>query len=168
MSLNTVHLQGNISQDPDLRYLDSGTAVCNFSVAINRVWKDGDGEKKEEVSFIPCVAWGKTAELISQYFKTGHEILIEGRLKQDTWEDKETEKKRSAIKVMVEGIHFTRGGTGEKKKGDRNDRKRKDDDDDRPKRKSKIDDSDVPDRRSRDKKAKAKQQEDDDDLDVPF
>lgn len=103
-----VIMIGNLCRDPELKYLDSGTALCNFAVAVNRTWKK-DGEKKEEVSFIDVTAWARTAEVIAEYFAKGDPIMIEGHLKQESWEDKNTGDKRSKLKVIAEGFQFVGG-----------------------------------------------------------
>ncbi len=85
--MNKVIIMGNLGQDPDTRYMPSGQAATNISVATNRTWKDKDsGEKREEVSWHRCVAYGKTAETIQEYFSKGRKILIEGRLKYGSYE----------------------------------------------------------------------------------
>lgn len=111
--MNHVTLMGNLTRDPEVKQTGSGTALCSFSVAVNRQWKDASGEKKEEVSFIDCDAWGKTAENIARFFGKGRQILVEGRLKQETWEDKGGGGKRSKLKVVVDTFHFTSSGKGE-------------------------------------------------------
>jgi len=89
-----------------LRYTPKGSAVANFSLAVNRTWKTESGETKEEVSFIEVEAWGRQGEVIAQYMRKGRPLLVEGRLKQDTWEDKDTHKKQSKLKVVLEGFSF--------------------------------------------------------------
>jgi single-strand DNA-binding protein len=105
-NFNKVILAGNLTRDPELRYTPKGTAIAAFGLAVNRKWKSETGETKEEVSFIDVEAWDKRAETIAQYFKKGRPILIEGRLKQDTWEDKNTHQKQSKLKVIMEGFSF--------------------------------------------------------------
>jgi len=105
-SLNSVTLLGNLCRDPELRYTPKGSAIASFSLAVNRQWKDESGADKEEVSFIDCTAWSKTAELIGQYYKKGSPILFEGRLKQDSWDDKQTGQKRTKLGVVVEKLTF--------------------------------------------------------------
>lgn len=107
--MNTVILTGNICADPELRYLPSGSAVCNFNVANNRKWTQ-NGEKKEEVSFIGVVSFGKQAETVAQYFKKGSPILVQGRLKQESWE--KDGKKQSKTVVVLEGFEFMSRGEG--------------------------------------------------------
>jgi single-strand DNA-binding protein len=110
-SFNKVILMGNLTKDPELRYTSSGMAVANFSLAINRRTAK-EGEKKEEVDFFDIEAWDKQAELCSEYLSKGSGVLIEGRLKQDRWED-ETGSKRSRIKVVAATIQFLPKRAGE-------------------------------------------------------
>lgn len=111
-SFNKVILAGNLTRDPEVRYTPKGSAVARLSLAVNRTYTTETGEKKEEVSFVEVDAWGRQAEVIAQYMKKGRPILIEGRLKQDTWEDKNTHQKQSKLKVVLEGFTFidSRGG----------------------------------------------------------
>lgn len=101
-------ITGNLTRDPELRTTTSGSQVCSFSVAVNRVYKDASGAKKEDVSFIDCSAWGRLAETIQQYAKKGTGVLVSGRLSQRSWEDKEG-KKRSATEIVVEDFNFIGG-----------------------------------------------------------
>src|SRR5580693_4359903 len=105
-SFNRVIIAGNLTRDPELRYTPKGSAVANFSLAVNRTWKSETGEMKEEVSFIDVEAWGRQAEVISQYMRKGRPLLVEGRLKMDTWEDKNTHQKQSKLKVVLESFSF--------------------------------------------------------------
>lgn len=105
-SFNKVILAGNLTRDPELRYTPKGMAVANIGLAVNRTWKSESGEMKEEVSFIDIEAWGRQAEVIAQYMRKGRPLLIEGRLKLDTWEDKNTHQKQSKLKVVLEGFSF--------------------------------------------------------------
>ncbi len=113
-SFNKVILCGHLTRDPEIRFLAKGTAVGEFGIGVNRQWKDADGNKQQEVSFFNCAAFGKTAEVIGEYFRNGAAILIEGRLKQDQWEDKQSGQKRQAVKIIVEGFSFL----GSKQEGD--------------------------------------------------
>ena len=99
---------GNITRDPEMRTVPSGTQVCSFSVAVNRNFKASDGTQKESVSFIDCVAWGKAAEVICQYAKRGTGILVSGRLEQHSYETKEGQK-RSRTEIVVEDFNFLSG-----------------------------------------------------------
>jgi len=86
MNLNIVQICGRLTRKPELKSLPSGTKVASFSVASNRSWKGNDGQKKEEVEFHNVVTFGRTAEVIVQYFNQGDEIYIQGRLKTSNWE----------------------------------------------------------------------------------
>lgn len=105
--INICILAGHMTRDVELRYTPSGTPVGEFGLAINRKWKSESGELKEEVSFFDCVAFGRTAENINEYFRKGSAMMLEGRLKQESWEDKQDGRKRSKVKVIVEKFHFT-------------------------------------------------------------
>ena len=106
-NFNRVILAGNLTRDPDLRYTPKGTAVAKLGLAINRTWFDQQTqEKREEVIFVDVDAFGKAAETISQYLKKGRPILIEGRLKLDQWDDKQTNQKRQKLGVVLESFQF--------------------------------------------------------------
>jgi single-strand DNA-binding protein len=105
-SFNKVILAGNLTRDPELRYTPKGTAVARITLAVNRNYATETGEKKEEVSFVDVDIWGRQAEIISQYMKKGRPLLVEGRLKQDSWEDKTTKQKQSKLKVVLESFSF--------------------------------------------------------------
>ena len=100
-------ITGNLTRDPELRTTPNGASVCSFSVAVNRVYRDSNGEQKEDVSFIDCSAWGKLGEMIGQYAKKGAGVLVSGRLDQRSWEDKNTGQKRSRVEIVVEDFNFT-------------------------------------------------------------
>lgn len=95
---------GRLTRDAETKFTQSGTSVTTFSIANGYSYLS-DGEKKEQTSFFNCIAWGKTGEAIAEYVKKGHRIGIEGRLKQDTWEDSDG-KKRSDVKINVERFYF--------------------------------------------------------------
>jgi single-strand DNA-binding protein len=105
-SFNKVILAGNLTRDPELRYTPKGTAVARIGLAINRTWKNETGETKEEVTFVDVEAFGRQAEVIGQYMKKGRPFLVEGRLKLDQWEDKNTHQKQSKLKVVLESFSF--------------------------------------------------------------
>jgi len=105
-SFNRVILAGNLTRDPELRYLPKGTAVAQFTLAITHKWKTESGEAKEDVTFIDIEAFGRQGEVVAQYMRKGRPFLVEGRLKQDTWEDKTTHQKRSKLKVILESFSF--------------------------------------------------------------
>jgi single-strand DNA-binding protein len=111
-SFNKVILAGNLTRDPELRYTPKGTAVARLGIACNRKWKSETGEMKEEVTFVDVDAFGKTAETIGQYLKKGRPILIEGRLRYDTWEDKQSGQKKSKLSVVLENFQFLDSGGG--------------------------------------------------------
>lgn len=104
--MNLVIIRGNLTRDPELRFLPKGTAIAAFGVAVNRKWTNDAGEKQEEVTFLDVDAWGKTAETIAQWFRKGSPILITGRLKQETWDDKQTGQKRSKVKIVLDRFEF--------------------------------------------------------------
>ena len=106
-------ITGNLTRDPELRTTPNGANVCSFSVAVNRVYRDSNGEQKEDVSFIDCSAWGKLGEMINQYAKKGSGVLVSGRLDQRSWEDKTTGQKRSRVEIVVEDFNFAGSGNRE-------------------------------------------------------
>ncbi|RYD27451.1 MAG: single-stranded DNA-binding protein, partial [Verrucomicrobiaceae bacterium] len=112
-SLNKVMLIGNLTRDPELRYTPKGMAVTDIGLAMNRRYVV-DGEKREEVTFVDVTFWGKGAEIISQYMKKGSPIYVEGRLRLDSWEDKQSGQKQSRLKVTGEEFQFlgAREGSG--------------------------------------------------------
>ena len=105
-----VVIAGNLTRDPELRSTPSGSSVCGFSVAVNRIYRDSSGEQKESVSFFDCSAWNKLGETINQYAKKGTGVLVSGRLEQRSWEDKATGQKRSRVEIVVEDFNFIGGG----------------------------------------------------------
>jgi single-strand DNA-binding protein len=111
-SFNKVLLMGNLTRDPQLKYLPSQTAVVEFGVACNRKFRTANGEDKEEVTFVDVTSFGKQAEVINQYFQKGKPIFIEGRLKFDSWEDKQGGGKRSKLTVVIENFQFVGGRDG--------------------------------------------------------
>jgi len=108
-NFNRVIVMGNLTRDPELRYTPSGAAVTSFGLGINRRFRDSSGAPKDEVSFVEIVAWGKQAELCTEYLAKGRLVLIEGRLRQERWESREGES-RSALKVVAERIQFLPNG----------------------------------------------------------
>lgn len=112
-SLNKVLLMGNLTRDPELRVTPKGTPICQFSLAINRQFKMESGESREEVIYVDVEAWGKQGETIAKYVTKGRPLYVEGRLRLDQWEDKNTKEKRSRMKVVLEQFQFlgdSRGG----------------------------------------------------------
>lgn len=111
-NFNRVILLGNLTRDPQLRYLPSQMAVVDFGLAVNHKFRTKNGEDREEVMFIDCSAFGRQAEVINQYCTKGRPLLVEGRLKFDTWEDKQGGGKRSKHAVVVENFQLL-GGRGD-------------------------------------------------------
>ena len=118
-SLNRVFLIGNLTKDPELRYTPGGAAVANLRMAVNSVWKDQQGQRKEETCFITVVVWGKQAEACQQYLKKGRPIFVEGRLLYRSWEQEG--KTRSTIEVRADRVQFlgSRGESGGPDAGER-------------------------------------------------
>jgi len=112
-NFNKVILAGNLTRDPELRYTPKGTAIARIGMAINRTWKTETGESKEEVTFVDVSAFGRQAEVIAQYMKKGRPLLVEGRLKLDQWEDKNTHQKQSKLNVVLESFSFIDSNRGE-------------------------------------------------------
>ena len=111
-SFNKVILVGNLTRDPELRYTPKGTAIAKIGLAVNRVWTNEAGEKKEEVTFVDVDVFGRTAENVGQYMRKGRPILIEGRLKLDQWDDKQTGQKKSKLGVVAETVQFLGSAQG--------------------------------------------------------
>ncbi len=104
-AFNKVILMGNLTRDPDLRVTPKGLSVCHFSLAINSAFRDREGNPKEEVTFVDVDSFGRQADVIARHLAKGRPLLVEGRLKQDTWEDKDGAR-RSKLKVVLEAFQF--------------------------------------------------------------
>lgn len=104
-NLNSVILAGNLTRDPELRFLPSGQPVCSFSIAINRTFKGKDGESKEEATFIKIVAWAKLAEICNEHLKKGSSVLVDGRMESRSWEAQDGTK-RSTVEVVASSVQF--------------------------------------------------------------
>lgn len=102
--INRVNLVGRLTKDPDLRYTQNGTSIGSFSIANNRTYVS-NGEKKEQVSYFNCIAWGKAGEIIAQYMKKGQRMAVDGHLQQRSWEDKDGNK-RYTVEVVVDNFQF--------------------------------------------------------------
>lgn len=100
-SLNKVMLIGNLTRDPELRYTPSSTAVCTFSIATNRNWVDGSGQKQEDVQFHRLVAWAKLAEICAEILHKGRKVYVQGRLQTRNWQTKEGED-RQTVEIVVD------------------------------------------------------------------
>lgn len=121
-SFNQVTLMGHLTRDPSLKFLPSQTALCEFGLAVNHKYKTAAGEQKEEVCFVDCTAFGKGGEVINQYVQKGAPLFVVGRLKFDSWEDKQGGGKRSKLSVVVDNFQFLGGrndGGGQGSDGDR-------------------------------------------------
>jgi single-strand DNA-binding protein len=121
-NLNSVHLMGNLTRDPEVRYTPKGTAVCDLSLAINRLLppEQEGGERREEVTYVDVTLWGKSAENAGQHLAKGRSVFIDGRLALETWDDRQTGQKRSKLKVVAESWQFlgpkpAQGATAEPK-----------------------------------------------------
>lgn len=112
LNLNKVMLAGNLTRDPVVRFLANERAVADFGLAINRRFKTNDGQQKEETTFVDIECWGRTAELVGQYLTKGRGAYIEGRLKLDQWDDKESGQKRSKLKIVADTVQFLSSGGG--------------------------------------------------------
>jgi single-strand DNA-binding protein len=115
MNFNKILLAGNLTRDPEVRFLANEKAVATFGLAVNRRFKNAAGETVEEVTFVDIECWGKTAEQVGQYLTKGKGAFIEGRLKQESWEDKATGAKRSKLMVVADLIQFTGAPSGERR-----------------------------------------------------
>lgn len=111
-SLNRVFLIGNLTRDPELRYIPSGTAVASFTIAVNRFYTSNTGERKEEAAFIRIVVWSRRAELCGEYLSKGSPVFVEGRLRTRSWEAPDGQK-RSVVEVVANNVQFLRPGKGQ-------------------------------------------------------
>lgn len=102
--LNSVVIAGRLTRDPELKYISSGRAVCRVSIANTRYYKDKNGERREDTSFIDATVWDKYAEYVGEKLKKGRPVIVEGRLKSDSWEDKASGQKRSKIEIAAQRI----------------------------------------------------------------
>jgi single-strand DNA-binding protein len=112
-SFNRVIIMGNLTRDPEVRYIPSGSAVCDIGVAVNRSWYDKQSNsRKEEVCFVDVTLWGRTAEVAGEYLSKGRSVHIEGYLKMDEWQDKTSGAKRTKLKVIADSMQMV-GGRGD-------------------------------------------------------
>ena len=107
-NFNRVIVAGNLTRDPQLSYTPSNTAVCEFGMAINRKWKDRDGNSKDEVCYVDIISYGRQAEVINQYMGKGRPMLVEGRLRYRQWTSKEGQN-RNKLDIVVENFTFLGG-----------------------------------------------------------
>jgi len=103
---------GNLTRDPELRYIPSGTAVASFTIAANRYYKSTTGERKEETSFVRIVVWGRRAEVCGEFLSKGSPVFVEGRLRSRNWEGNDGQK-RSTIEVIANNVQFLKPGKGQ-------------------------------------------------------
>jgi len=117
-SFNKVILVGNLTRDPEVKYTTGGTALAEIGLAVNRIWFDQKAnERREETTFVDVTLWGRQAEVAGEYLAKGRPVLIEGRLQLDTWDDKETGKKRSKLRVIGEQMQML-GSRGDSSGGE--------------------------------------------------
>jgi single-strand DNA-binding protein len=123
--INSICIAGRLTRDPELKYLQNGTACCKLGLAATRMFKNSDGSKGEETLFINITAWRKLAEYCGETYKKGAPIYVEGRLKSDSWEDKATGQKRTNIEVQadrIQGLAWAdRDGRNSAQEGDSDD-----------------------------------------------
>lgn len=105
-SLNKVMLIGNVTRDPEVKFTPKGSAVADLGLAVNRVYTNQSGEKTEEVTYVDVELWDRLAEIAGEYAKKGRPVFIEGRLRLDSWEDKQSGQKRNRLKVVAEGLQL--------------------------------------------------------------
>jgi single-strand DNA-binding protein len=116
--VNRVILVGNLGKDPEVRYTSGGQAVANLRIATSRSWTDKQsGQKKEETEWHDVEVWGKQAEQCGEYLAKGRQVYVEGRLKTDKWQDKQSGQERSKVKVVAETVRFLGGGAGGRGQG---------------------------------------------------
>lgn len=107
--LNRVVMIGNLTQDPELKYTQTGTARTRFSIAINRKYKDREGNLQDDTTFVPIVVWGPQAENCANYLSKGRQVAVEGRLRIDSFETEEGERRKVA-EVVADSVQFLGGG----------------------------------------------------------
>ncbi len=111
-NLNKVMIIGNLTRDPELKYTPKGSAIAEIGVAVNRNYTTDSGEKREETTFVDIVLYGRLAEIAGEYLKKGRSAYFEGRLKLDTWDDKQTGQKRSKMRIVGESLQLLGGREG--------------------------------------------------------
>ncbi len=116
-SVNKVILIGNLGKDPEVKYTPNGTAVAKFSLATNERYKDKEGNWQDRTEWHNITAWQRTAEIAGEYLKKGRTVYIEGRLRTDSWEDKNTHEKKYRTEIVVENLVLLGGGRGEGDEG---------------------------------------------------
>lgn len=106
MNLNNVQIAGRLGQDPEMGYTTSRTAVCKIRVAVDKTYSKADGSREEKTDWINATAFGKTAENINKYFQRGKPIYFEGHLRESSWDDKATGKRRTKLEVVIVRFEF--------------------------------------------------------------
>jgi single-strand DNA-binding protein len=106
MYLNKVYVLGNLTRDPEMKAMPTGSNVTNFSVATNRVYKDNNGAKQEQVEYHNVVVFGKSAELCNQYLRKGQSVLVEGRIQTRSWDDAATSTKKYRTEIIADSVQF--------------------------------------------------------------
>lgn len=121
--VNKVIIIGNLGQDPETKYLPSGAAVTNFSVAVSESWKDKQtGEIKERTEWVNVEVWGNTAEACEKYLNKGSKVYVEGKLQTDSWDDKDTGQKKYRTKVRADNVQFLDSKSDSQGSGSQHDR----------------------------------------------
>jgi single-strand DNA-binding protein len=105
-SLNKVMLIGNVTRDPEVKFTPKGSAVADLGLAVNRIYTNQAGERVEEVTYVDVELWGRLAEIAGEYAKKGRPVFIEGRLRMDSWEDKQSGQKRTRLRVVGDGLQL--------------------------------------------------------------
>jgi single-strand DNA-binding protein len=105
-SLNKVMLIGNVTRDPEVKFTPKGSAVADLGLAVNRIYTNQAGERVEEVTYVDVELWGRLAEIAGEYAKKGRPVFIEGRLRMDSWEDKQSGQKRTRLRVVADGLQL--------------------------------------------------------------
>ena len=105
MNINHLTISGNLTRDPEMRTVGADKSVTSFTIASNSKYKAADGEQREEVTFCDVEAWGRQGEIAAQYLTKGATVIVEGRIKQDNWQDKEGQK-RSKLKLVADKVHL--------------------------------------------------------------
>jgi len=116
---NKVFLMGNLTRDPEVRVTPNGLTIAKLGLAVNRRYRTKDGEQKEETTFVDIDAFGAQAEVIQKYCQKGRPLFVEGRLKLDQWQDKNTNENRSKLGIVLENFQFL-GSRGDNQGGDSN------------------------------------------------
>lgn len=122
--INRCTFIGNLGQKPEVKFLPSGQAVCEFSIAVNEAWTDKNGEKQEKVEWIRIKAWGKMGENCGKYLDKGRQVYVEGRFTTRSWDDKESGEKRYMTEIVAQNVQFL-GGRPDGERGERGDSQEK-------------------------------------------